>query len=392
MCGILFQQSSDRSPVNGSVIANYIRQRSRGTQGFGFAFLNSEGGVSVKRDTGEEGIIEDAVRCLSHCVMFHHRMPSSTGNTLESTHPFRVACGDSLFYVVHNGIISNDDELFKYHTDLGISYVSYEGGGKHARAEFNDSEALAWDIALTLKGGQPGLRAKGMNAFIVMEADKDNRLKLVHFAHNFSAPLKVRLDDSGILLGSETPGEAVKTDTLYTFDPKTMKVDEREFKVPGNVYVPAAVHYPKATGVESAASIAMDVVRKVGKRIADKGVSTYVYRMALGKNEAEVSGRRQYLWEAIGEATEADLSRWMSVAEGCVIELADLKEKNPTQEALENAWWWFYNECDLEMSDRAALATSEYIEGRYAGENDDDDIVMGPIIRDPRDERKSATA
>jgi predicted glutamine amidotransferase len=166
MCGIIYAKNliGDR-PVNNLVKILYQNQKDRGQQGFGFVGLSRKR-IGTYRATGERGIMKYLSACQYDEIIFHHRFPTSTHNTLKSTHPFVIEMDDKRYYFAHNGIVQNADELEEKHSRKGITYSSAEG------ADFNDSEALAWDVCLWLSKKQQKIEAKGSVAFLCLEVDK----------------------------------------------------------------------------------------------------------------------------------------------------------------------------------------------------------------------------
>ena len=94
----------------------------------------------------------------NHEVLFHHRFSTSTADVPNACHPFSTKDFFKNNYVgVHNGVIGNDDELEKQHLELGINYISRQTNG-----QFNDSEALIYDIARYLEGEVDELHPLGI--------------------------------------------------------------------------------------------------------------------------------------------------------------------------------------------------------------------------------------
>lgn len=212
MCGIIYAKNlMGNEPVNDIVKIVYQNQRDRGQQGFGFLGVRSRS-IDVYRAVVEKGIMGYLDGRRYSEVLFHHRTPTSTPNTLKSTHPFVIRLGGRSYYFAHNGIIQNADELQKYHYEMGICYESYEG------ALFNDSEALAWDFCLWLNNKQDRMRAMGVSAFVCLETDEKNRARRLYFYRNSEAPLRVYKDRTLLLISSEGNYPLVKEDRLYFWD------------------------------------------------------------------------------------------------------------------------------------------------------------------------------
>lgn len=226
MCGIVCQLSKTDQPVNRSVAKYYKKQKHRGTQGYGFVAQYGEI-VKKTRATLERDALTALYARKSNMVMFHHRMPTSTDNVLNSCHPFKATIGDRSLYLVHNGWITNSYDLETKHSDEGIGYVSKEtytgktaNNATYTTERFNDSEALAWDVAHVLfKDELP--QARGMIAFIALETTPEGHPKVLHFYRNEDAPLRMTNDDNNLMLGSETPGISIEANMLYSYDIET---------------------------------------------------------------------------------------------------------------------------------------------------------------------------
>lgn len=220
MCGIVYRKSFLNENVTQSILQMYKNQRSRGTQGFGFYIPKTN---KIKHETIEQNMVKLLKRTNASEMLFHHRMPTSTENVLNACHPFEVKIGKTKYVVVHNGYLFNDNELKKNHYKLGYEYSSMQENG-----QFNDSEALAYDIALTLSGKQKKLKAEGAIAFIAQSEGK------IYFGRNTQSPLHYHINDKFVTIRSEGRGMNIKPDILYTFD--NGKLTERDFKIPEYTY------------------------------------------------------------------------------------------------------------------------------------------------------------
>ena len=209
MCRIIYAKNlKDNQPVNNLVKVLYQNQKDRGQQGFGFVGLSGKL-IGTYRATDEKGILKYLNEHQYDEIMFHHRFPTSTQNTIKGTHPFVIGLDDKRYYFVHNGIIQNADELKERHSRRGIVYSSEEGTG------FNDSEALAWEFCLWLKDKQEKVEALGSVAFVCLEVDKrTNRAQKLYFYRNDAVPLKIYKDETLLLLASEGNYPLVTEDWL----------------------------------------------------------------------------------------------------------------------------------------------------------------------------------
>lgn len=242
MCGIVYSIRFSGNPVAKKIRKQYYRQCERGKQGFGYVSVSLEGRVKeYARATTEDEIMKKLKADSSHEIMFHHRFPTSTPNFEEAAHPIFVS--NPLlrydYYVVHNGVITNDDELKEKHDALGYKYtteVKQQWVGKKGviseTVKYNDSEALAIEIARDLDGEKKGLTAcKGSIAFICMQVLKGkNEVVKTYFGRNTSNPLKYNLVDGAYLLVSSTgEGKDCFPDYLYELDYETQTVESKYY-------------------------------------------------------------------------------------------------------------------------------------------------------------------
>lgn len=209
MCGIIYTKAlAGNAPVNNLIKILYQNQKNRGTQGFGFVGMNSKS-IGTYRAISEKRIIQYLNANQYSEILFHHRNPTSTQNTLKSIHPFIIKLNGRSYYFVHNGMVLNDAELQVEHRKRNITYESEEDG------VFNDSEALAWDFCLWLNGEQKQMRANGSVAFVCLETDEKNRAVKLYFYRNAEAPLRVYMDKTLLVLSSEGSYPLVRENRLY---------------------------------------------------------------------------------------------------------------------------------------------------------------------------------
>lgn len=221
MCGIVYMHNFDGSPVNNDIMQQFDLQRSRGVQGFG---LYDGQEMNMVRATKEDSILKWLVKYDSNMILFHHRNPTSTINVKRAAHPFSTKdyFGDTQYVMVHNGHVSNSEELFVNHQELGMEYYSMLND-----LTFNDSESLLWDLALTLEGKQPSLKATGGIAFICLKLVK-GEIEKMYFGRNTS-PLNMMRTKEGIKLSSEGEGEEIEPNTLYTYNYALNRLTHKPF-------------------------------------------------------------------------------------------------------------------------------------------------------------------
>lgn len=223
MCGIVFATDFTGKPVNKWIKHQFNQQRHRGTQGFGL--LDGDYNHLIKNPK-EQGILSWLDKYKSSEILFHHRMPTSTENVQNACHPFSTRdYFDKNYVLVHNGWITNADEMKAKHTKLGITYSSDQPDGT-----FNDSEALLWEVALCLEGLQTEIEAYGAIAFICIEKDKDGNKKL-HYGRNTN-PLNQHFTNKHLYLSSEGQGKAIDSHKLFTYDYKSKGISSKDFTIP----------------------------------------------------------------------------------------------------------------------------------------------------------------
>jgi hypothetical protein len=225
MCGIVYQHSLEGKPVNDSLLTVFDKQRNRGTEGFGlFDGLKNH----IVKTPNENKIIEWLCKFDSSMLLFHHRYPTSTINTKRTAHPHSTGdyFGKTQYVLVHNGVISNDEELHEAHAKMGITY-----GSETEENGYNDSEALLWDVALVLEGKRKKLKARGGIAFICIKVVKGKPEKL-YFGRNSDKPLKMFRRSKAFWLSSEGLGDDIKTNTLYTYNYALKRLTTRHLDIP----------------------------------------------------------------------------------------------------------------------------------------------------------------
>lgn len=247
ICGIVYANSFDGRAVNQLVWDQFDKQRSRGVQGFGF--FNGKYTVKAALEKRIKHKI-NSKKNQTDLLLFHHRFPTSTENVKRAAHPFSTGgyFGNVKYVLVHNGVITNAKTLYDEHQKLKkpITYQSLLDNGK-----FNDSEALLWDLALTIEGKQDALKAYGGIAFIAIKLVNNVPQKL-YFGKNAGRPLKMKRDESGMFLSSEGEGEDIKESRLYTYNYKKRRLTDKFFRIPSyNPSYTSNWNYGKSNGYSS---------------------------------------------------------------------------------------------------------------------------------------------
>ena len=131
MCGLTYYHQTQSKSVGKSVLKRYHKQKERGQEGYGFISLDLETlrvGQYVRKEL-EEDIVKELLALKerpekNNAILFHHRNPTSTVNLPECAHPIKVDNPEleHIYFVAHNGIISNTRDLKKQHEKLGYKY------------------------------------------------------------------------------------------------------------------------------------------------------------------------------------------------------------------------------------------------------------------------------
>jgi glucosamine 6-phosphate synthetase-like amidotransferase/phosphosugar isomerase protein len=242
MCGIVYIKRTDGKPANGQLFAQYERQKTRGQSGFGAIAIRDK--IETYRSE-EEKTIKGMLQKLDDTeILFHHRFPTSTPNIIESTHPIHVS--NKLlgydYYVIHNGVITNDEELKKKHEKIGFEYTTEvqtklitKKTQYFYEKQFNDSEALAIELALTIDGKKQDIETRGAVAMITLQTTKQGQPIALFFGRNMGNPLYAERDKKFFALSSEGSGSLLTSDRLYRYDYATEAITETLKRI-GNYY------------------------------------------------------------------------------------------------------------------------------------------------------------
>lgn len=237
MCGIVYSKSFNGKPVNATIENRYLDQKHRGREGFGFYIPETNQLLHNPKEYRALTHLRRAKKATS--ILWHHRMPTSTENVRNACHPFSTKDHFKHNYVVvHNGVLWNEPELKKVHDSLGIKYVSEQPDGS-----FNDSEALAYDIARYLEGDVGFITAEGSIAFIAIQRSKKGKELAVYFGRNEGNPLVLKRTKKSFTLSSEGFGEIIDPNTMYRLDSKTGALTRSPCRFPS--YKAAPYTYPQ---------------------------------------------------------------------------------------------------------------------------------------------------
>lgn len=227
MCGIVYVKRKDNKPAYKSVLKRYRAQQGRGTDGYGYVAIQNGKVVSYNRSATEHGIIQLLSKETAPEILFHHRFPTSTPNIEEAAHPILVENPLLMhqYFVAHNGVIRNEDDLkpiheklgFKYTTEIMSGFMSLSSGKHYMDGEknrFNDSEALAIETALALDGNKRSIDTEGSAAVIGIQTEGDRVVNRFFFRNSLN-PLKYHEDAVMTSITSVGKGQEVAEKTVF---------------------------------------------------------------------------------------------------------------------------------------------------------------------------------
>ena len=256
MCGIIFAKRDDKKSIIKSLIKRYNHQSSRGMQGFGFLAIEDGCVKCLFKCKTEREVISELKKGQYSEVLFHHRLPTSTENLEDCNHPIMVENKilDKVYYVIHNGVLSNEDDLKTKHEKLGFEYTTLVQNIEITRTrskewqtikeKFNDSESLAIDLALFLEGKIDKMESRGSIAFICVQADKKGKVEKLYYGRNKGNPIVLEDEGDMFFLKSTGSGKDVAPDILYSVDYPSGKVSEEKVDIG---YYPYYTEYNRYT-------------------------------------------------------------------------------------------------------------------------------------------------
>ena len=231
MCGLVGYISKVKTNTAGAAVLDQFQdQISRGKEGFGLVEINKDA-LTIQRATEQVKAIIDTKLSTAPIALFHHRYPTSTDNTMRQTHPFLISHGELThdYCVMHNGVISNAHALKEEHmNELGYTYstlekdIKYTYGANIGKEKFNDSEALAIELARYFDARSEQVETIGTVAFFVVRLEKKTGKPLeLLWGRNSSNPLECLESDNGMLLASvinDTEAEIIAPNTYEVLD------------------------------------------------------------------------------------------------------------------------------------------------------------------------------
>jgi glucosamine 6-phosphate synthetase-like amidotransferase/phosphosugar isomerase protein len=242
MCGIIFAFNKNGEQVNEWVRRQLQEQLDRGKQGFGVSMAETK---NSKIETTRSVEITETLMALwlkkSCLTLLHHRMPTSSKNTVRQTHPILVGGSEVgmkyKYLIVHNGVISNTQKLKEDHEILGFNYttlVKKEPTYKNeiVKEEYNDSESLAIELAMAIENNSiKRISTIGSVAAVAIKIDEKEETPIsVIWYRNEGNPLKLNRENKMMTLSSEGPGNQVEKEMLFEMNLNTGTVKKRKLE------------------------------------------------------------------------------------------------------------------------------------------------------------------
>jgi glutamine phosphoribosylpyrophosphate amidotransferase len=137
MCGIILTNSKKL------LTTQLYAQQQRGLRGAGYITKNT----TDKTDNIFDLLTNLPAINKNNLIAFHHRIPTSTSNTIETAHPFSLP-GDQDFQGIHNGIIYNPLEVLPPKVQKSDWFVG------------NDSQAIIYELLTALKQSKTKIQRK----------------------------------------------------------------------------------------------------------------------------------------------------------------------------------------------------------------------------------------
>lgn len=316
MCGIIASFNiKDNAKVNEEIINQYEDQFDRGQRGFGIITINKTGKFEIHRSTEPAKMMFDLHNNPSSMIIMHHRLPTSSRNKLQQTHPITVDNG-SLKYkylFIHNGCVMNSDILKKEHEELGFVY-STSVQRTETNSEYNDSESLAIEFARFVEKQKNKIDVSNYLAFICLQIDRTtDKVKRIYFGKNMGGSLNLAMDRKRIFLSSEGKGHAVDEEFIYHFDLKEFKLNKMKSKYTerqttdynyGNYYGESRTIWSSKDDKETKLISLNSDIPNIGFNIDDKEWKEEITRWDKEIIEEEISSEFESLLEDISDEIE----------------------------------------------------------------------------------------
>jgi glutamine---fructose-6-phosphate transaminase (isomerizing) len=213
MCGIIAAVSSE-AEVAPILLEGLKREEYRGYDSAGVALLNGKGTITVRKDVGRVGQLEqryDFTGMHGKVGIAHTRWATHGGVSQRNAHP-QVSCKGEVA-IVHNGIIENYLELREELQSKGHTFLSQ-----------TDSEVIAHLMEQEYKKDSDPVRStlatarlmRGQYAFVALFKDRPDLL----MGARYDAPLVVGIGERTKFLASDVLAFLAHTDRAVFLDNK----------------------------------------------------------------------------------------------------------------------------------------------------------------------------
>jgi len=213
MCGIIAAVSSE-AEVAPMLLEGLKREEYRGYDSAGVALLNGKGTITVRKDVGRVGQLEqryDFAGLHGRVGIAHTRWATHGGVSQRNAHP-QVSCKGEVA-IVHNGIIENYLELKEELESKGHTFLSQ-----------TDSEVIAHLMEQEYKKDSDPVKAtlavarlmRGQYAFVALFKDRPDLL----MGARYDAPLVVGVSERTKFLASDVLAFLAHTDRAIFLDNK----------------------------------------------------------------------------------------------------------------------------------------------------------------------------
>lgn len=242
MCGIIAAiinpKAENKIDANEFVINQFEDQNSRGKEGFGIMRFTNKKLEGIDRACTPMKFLIDLYKHKSESIIAHHRTPTSTDNKLAQTHPIFVSNKELTndYYIIHNGVIRNDQILKKIHEELGYKYTTEYFQNRYYQynqtfekiCKYNDSEAMAIDLARYIEKKQPEMKIQGSAAFMAIQLKKNSNTIINIFFGRRINPLNIKIEKDYLLLSSEGEGEEIESNQLFSIGISKNRIDKED--------------------------------------------------------------------------------------------------------------------------------------------------------------------
>jgi len=213
MCGIIAAVSSEEE-VAPILLEGLKREEYRGYDSAGVALLNGKGTITIRKDVGRVGQLEQRYNFTGlggKVGIAHTRWATHGGVSQKNAHP-QLSC-KGLVAIVHNGIIENYLELRKELESRGHTFTSQTDSEVIAHLMEEEYEKDRDPVKATLATARI---MRGQYAFVALFRDRPDLL----MGARYDAPLVVGMGERTKFLASDVLAFLAHTDRAVFLDNK----------------------------------------------------------------------------------------------------------------------------------------------------------------------------